>query len=211
MNRKARRQAAKQNGRLPGESLAESIQRKKRTQAAYAAAVVDDTLDKKTEIRVQRILWMCCVAMHRAFGIGPGRFRQFLAELEGVTAEYEDNKKAGRGDDVYANEKLRREASRIAGIEVNSLHDDDMMQALNELKRSRTVADRIRDLTDRELAEKIFEAWQAMNGADVPFEDISLKWCHGSEERCGDCTDEKLLACIETWLKSPMERKGECE
>lgn len=207
MNRKERRQAQRRNGRLPGETLAESIQRKKKTNEAYANAVVDDTLDIKTEIRVQRVLWMCCIAMHRAFGIGANRFRQFTQELDVVSRWYLDNKKKGRGDDVYANEMLRREASRIAGMEVSPLYDEEMMESLNELKRARTVGDRIRDMTDSQLAEKIFHIWQATVNSDSPSMDISQKWCHGDEESCGDCTDEKILSCIEAWLKSPMEQK----
>lgn len=207
MNRKERRQAQRRNGRLPGETLAESIQRKKKTNEAYANAVVDDTLDIKTEIRVQRVLWMCCIAMHRAFGIGANRFRQFTQELDIVSRWYVDNKKKGRGDDVYANEMLRREASRIAGMEVSPLYDEEMMESLGELKRARTVGDRIRDMTDSQLAEKIFHIWQATVNSDSPFMDISQKWCHGDEATCGDCTDEKILACIEAWLKSPMEQK----
>lgn len=209
MNRKERRQAQRRNGRLPGETLAESIQRKKKTNEAYANAVVDDTLDIKTEIRVQRVLWMCCIAMHQAFGIGANRFRQFTQELDIVSRWYVDNKKKGRGDDVYANEMLRREASRIAGMEVSPLYDEEMMESLNELKRARTVGDRIRDMTDSQLAEKIYEVWQAMVSSDVPFQDISQNWCHSNEETCDTCTEEKILHCIEAWLRSPLELKEE--
>lgn len=93
-------------GRLPGETLAESIQRKKRTQAAYIQYAQDRTLEAKSEVRTQRALWMACIAMNRAFGIGKKRFALFAAELQTVVDWYEEM--LNNTDEVYANEKLRR-------------------------------------------------------------------------------------------------------
>ena len=209
MNRKERRKAHRRNGKLPGETLADALDRKKRTMSACEQAAYDQTLDIKTEIRVQRALWMCCVAMHRAFGIGPDRFRRFAAELQGVTDWYEDNKRKGRGDDVYANEMLRREASKCSGMEVNSLYDEEMMEAVAESYRPRTQGDQIRALSDEELVPIIFDSWRAAQEAG-PYQDISKLWCR-PDELCREsvCRDEKIMTCILAWLKSPLERKEE--
>lgn len=112
-------------GRLPGETLAESIQRKKRTQAAYIQYAQDRTLEAKSEVRTQRALWMACIAMNRAFGIGKKRFALFAAELQTVVDWYEEM--LNNTDEVYANEKLRREASRCSGIEVRPLFEEDLL------------------------------------------------------------------------------------
>lgn len=208
-NRQQRRQARRQSGRLQGETMAEAIQRKKRTMEACEQAAHDQTLDIKAEIRVQRALWMCCVAMNRAFGIGPDRFRRFGTELQAVVDWYEDNKRRGRGDDVYANEMLRREASKCSGMEVNSLYDEEMMAAVAENYRPKTQADAIRALSDEELAKQFFNIWNASLG-DGPLVDVSELWCR-PDEFCKEsaCSDEKIMTCILAWLKSPLPKEDD--
>lgn len=208
-NRQQRRQARRQSGRLQGETMAEAIQRKKRTMAACELAAHDQTLDIKAEIRVQRALWMCCVAMNRAFGIGPDRFRRFGTELQAVVDWYEDNKRKGRGDDVYANEMLRREASKCSGMEVNSLYDEEMMEAVAENYRPKTQGDAIRSLSDEELVPIILDAWRAAREAGQSL-DTSKLWCR-PDEFCKEsvCSDEKIMTCILAWLKSPLPKKDD--
>lgn len=208
-NRQQRRQARRQSGRLQGETMAEAIQRKKRTMEACEQAAHDQTLDIKAEIRVQRALWMCCVAMNRAFGIGPDRFRRFGTELQAVVDWYEDNKRKGRGDDVYANEMLRREASKCSGMEVNSLYEEEMMEAVAENYRPKTQGDAIRALSDEELAKQLFNIWNASLG-DGPLVDVSDLWCR-PDEFCKEsvCSDEKIMTCILAWLKSPLLKKDD--
>ena len=208
-NRQQRRQARRQSGRLQGETMAEAIQRKKRTMEACEQAAHDQTLDIKAEIRVQRALWMCCVAMNRAFGIGPDRFRRFGTELQAVVDWYEDNKRKGRGDDVYANEMLRREASKCSGMEVNSLYDEEMMEAVAENYRPKTQGDAIRALSDEELVPIILDAWRAAREAGQ-YQDTSKLWCR-PDEFCRDsgCSDEKIMTCILAWLKSPLPKEDD--
>ena len=207
--RQQRRQARRQSGRLQGETMAEAIQRKKRTMEACEQAAHDQTLDIKAEIRVQRALWMCCVAMNRAFGIGPDRFRRFGTELQAVVDWYEDNKRKGRGDDVYANEMLRREASKCSGMEVNSLYDEEMMEAVAENYRPKTQGDAIRALSDEELVPIILDAWRAAREAGQ-YQDTSKLWCR-PDEFCRDsgCSDEKIMTCILAWLKSPLPKEDD--
>lgn len=201
-NRQQRRNKKHRNiGRLPGESLADAMQRNKKTMEAYATAARDETLDMKAEIRVQRALWMCCLAMHRAFGIGPSRFQQFSGELDKVVAWYEDNKKKGRGDDVYANEMLRREASKCAGLEVNSLYDEEMMEAVGELNRARTVADQVRAMGDIELAFLMYMFRTAAEQHDK-LDELTLLSFHPDLVKASQEELEKISRTL-LWLRGP--------
>lgn len=190
-NRQQRRNKKHRNiGRLPGESLADAMQRNKKTVEAYATAARDETLDMKAEIRV-----------HRAFGIGPSRFQQFAGELDKVVAWYEDNKKKGRGDDVYANEMLRREASKCAGLEVNSLYDEEMMEAVGELNRARTVADQVRAMGDIELAFLMYMFRTAAEQHDK-LDELTLLSFHPDLVRASQEELEKISRTL-LWLRGP--------
>ena len=122
-NRKMRRQ-----GKPQGASYADVLARKKLQQEAVKAAVNDTTLEIKSEIRTQRALWMSVVAMNRAFGIGPKRFMEYAKELMAVTEWYQEM--LDNTDEVYANEKLRREAQKCSGTEIEPLYDKEMFEAL---------------------------------------------------------------------------------
>ena len=122
-NRKMRRQ-----GKPQGASYADVLARKKLQQEAVKAAVNDTTLEIKSEIRTQRALWLSVVAMNRAFGIGPKRFMEYAKELMAVTEWYQEM--LDNTDEVYANEKLRREAQKCIGTEIEPLYDKEMFEAL---------------------------------------------------------------------------------
>lgn len=122
-NRKMRRQ-----GKPQGASYADVLARKKLQQEAVKAAVNDTTLEIKSEIRTQRALWLSVVAMNRAFGIGPKRFMEYAKELMAVTEWYQEMLE--NTDEVYANEKLRREAQKCSGTEIEPLYDKEMFEAL---------------------------------------------------------------------------------
>lgn len=122
-NRKMRRQ-----GKPQGASYADVLARKKLQQEAVKAAVNDTTLEIKSEIRTQRALWLSVVAMNRAFGIGPKRFMEYAKELMAVTEWYQEM--LDNTDEVYANEKLRREAQKCSGTEIEPLYDKEMFEAL---------------------------------------------------------------------------------
>ena len=125
-NRKQRRHP----GKPQGASYADMLAHKKFQMEACRQAVNDTALQIKAEIQTQRALWMCCIAMNRAFDIGPKRFRDFAAELDKVTAWYTEMLE--NVDEVYANEKLRRLASRCSGIEVQPLYDKEMAEAIRK-------------------------------------------------------------------------------
>ena len=123
MNRKMRR-----HGKRQGESYAEMLARKKHTMEACEKAAYDTTLNIQSEIRTQRALWMSVIAMNRAFGIGPKRFLEYAKELMAVTDWYQEM--LDNTDEVYANEKLRREAQKCSGTEIEPLYDKEMQEAM---------------------------------------------------------------------------------
>ena len=74
----------------------------------------------------------------------------------------------------------------------------------------RTNADRIRAMSDEELAQEILRRWRAEMETGK-FEDISTRWCD-MKGRCVSskgyhrpCTEDRLLACIKRWLQQPAE------
>lgn len=122
-NRKMRR-----HGKPQGASYADVLARKKYQMEICKAAAYDTTLQIQSEIRTQRALWMSVVAMNRAFGIGPKRFMEYAKKLMEVTEWYQEM--LDNVDEVYANEKLRREAQKCSGTEIEPLYDKEMQEAM---------------------------------------------------------------------------------
>lgn len=73
-----------------------------------------------------------------------------------------------------------------------------------------TNADRIRAMSDGELAQEILRRWRAEMETGK-FEDISTRWCDmkggcvSSKGYHRPCTEDRLLACIKRWLRQPAE------
>ena len=75
-------------------------------------ALVDEAVKKQSEERAQRVIWMCCIAMKRAFGIGSKRFyEKFAPEFDKVSKWWEHNAEA---DIAYADTKLSELARELA-------------------------------------------------------------------------------------------------
>lgn len=123
MNRQQRRRQGKPRGMSYADQLALKRQRIEATHTAAHSAMVQI----QSDIRVQRALWLACVAMNDAFGIGPERFKQFADKLQERTEWFEKNVR--ETDEEYANEKLRQEAQRCSGIEIEYLYEAEMMAA----------------------------------------------------------------------------------
>ena len=68
-------------GKPRGATYADMLAQKRFQQAVCEKAVNDAAVQVQSEIRTQRALWMCCIAMNRAFDIGPKRFRDFARAL----------------------------------------------------------------------------------------------------------------------------------
>ena len=74
--------------------------------------LVSEAVQKQSEDRTQRVIWMCCIAMHRAFGIGTKRFyEKFAPEFDRVSKWWEHNAEA---DLAYADTKLSQMARELA-------------------------------------------------------------------------------------------------
>ena len=69
------------------------------------------TFQMESELRAQRVGWMTCVAMRRAFGIGPKRFQEkFVPEMEKVRKYWEH---CAEADVEYADIKLSQLAQEL--------------------------------------------------------------------------------------------------
>ena len=74
--------------------------------------LTSQAVQKQSEDRTQRVIWMCCIAMHRAFGIGTKRFyEKFAPEFDKVSKWWEHNAEA---DLAYADTKLSELARELA-------------------------------------------------------------------------------------------------
>lgn len=122
-NRKSRRHPGK--GR--GMSYADVLARQRMIKQAAAEAVKDTTVQLKADIHTQRAMWLMCVAMHDAFGIGPERFKRFAEALQD-RADWL-TKMTEEDDEVYAYEKLRQEASRCSGMDITYLYEHEILEA----------------------------------------------------------------------------------
>lgn len=120
-------------GKPQGATYADMLAQEKYQQAVCATAVHDHAVQVQSEIRTQRVLWMCCIAMNRAFGIGPKRFLEFAEKLDEVTVWYTEMLE--NVDEVYANEKLRRLAAQCSGINVQPLYDKEMTEMVELLEQ----------------------------------------------------------------------------
>lgn len=73
-----------------------------------------------------------------------------------------------------------------------------------------TNGDRIRSMSDDELATEIIRRWRS-EMEDVFHEDISMRWCDmqggcvSSRGYPRPCTDNRLFACVLRWLRAPAK------
>ena len=81
--------------------------------------------DLKESAQTQRALWLACISMNDAFGIGPQRYLQLAEALRRRTDWY--NMMKHEVDAVYANEMLRRKASQCTRADVEPLYDEEMI------------------------------------------------------------------------------------
>lgn len=122
MNRKQRR-----HGKPQGTTYSEILARKQKLWSACQQAANDTTVQLQTDIQVQRAMWLMCVAMNDAFGIGPERFQKFAAALQDRTEWFENMTRST--DMEYALEKLRQEAKRCTGQDMDYLFEAEMKAA----------------------------------------------------------------------------------
>ena len=97
---------------------------------AVERSVHDNSVSIVADIKTQRVLWMSVEALNREFGFGGERAMRFMLALEEVANEFEALvKEHGM---VYAVDSLRRRCEQITGMEVKSVHEDEIQQARKE-------------------------------------------------------------------------------
>ena len=108
-------------------SYADVLARERMLRAAAKQATEDVAVQLKADVQTQRAMWLMCVAMNDAFGIGPDRFKKFAACLQDRADWYQ--KMQVETDEEYANEKLRLEAERCSGVDISYLYEAELAAA----------------------------------------------------------------------------------
>lgn len=121
-NRKQRRA-----GKPQGMNYAQVLAKRQQLWEACQQAANDTTVQVQSDIRTQRAMWLMCVAMNDAFGIGPERFQKFAQCLQERSEWFEELIRGG--DEEYANEKLRLEAQRCSGMHIEYLYEAELLAA----------------------------------------------------------------------------------
>lgn len=127
MGNRAQRRAAMKKGKRRGETYADVLAEKRLIKEAVDRSVHDHSVAIEADIKSQRLMWMSVVALNRAFGFGGERAKRFLQELGDVAGEVEEM--AREHGAVYAKAKLMEAASKITGIEIKPVHEEEMRQA----------------------------------------------------------------------------------
>ena len=127
---RAQRRAAKRKGKRPGETYMDVLTQKQMIKKAVEDSVHDQSVALESDIKTQRLLWMCVVALNRAFGFAGVRSQRFMLTIDEVREELE--KMAKKNGWEYAIEKLREAAAKITGMEVKQVHEEEMIRARKE-------------------------------------------------------------------------------
>lgn len=129
-NRQQRRAAAKHKGKRPGENYADYLSRERQIREAIDRSVHDTSVEIIADQKRQVLLWEAVVALNRKFGYAEKRAMDFMVTLDEVNKELCDiAKEDGR---YVATEHLRKEVSRISGMEVKLIHMDEIKKAKEE-------------------------------------------------------------------------------
>ena len=137
-------------------TYAQQLARERLLRQAAQNAANDTMVQVKADIRVQRALWLACVAMNNAFAIGPGRFPVYAECLQRRSDWYEEL--VAGGDEEYADEKLRQEAERCSGMKIGYLYETEIRKAKQYLEENPgTNYDRIRMMTVEQMARFIVD------------------------------------------------------
>lgn len=127
MNNRQQRRAAMKKGKRPGETYADVLAKKKMVKEAVDRSVHDASIAIEADIKTQRFMWMSVVALNRAFGFGGKRSTDYLKALEEVANEVEQMAKENGA--IYAKAKLMEAASKITGMKISPVHEEEMRQA----------------------------------------------------------------------------------
>lgn len=123
-NRAQHRSAMKKR---PGENYADVLAKKRIIKESVDRTIRDQSVAIDADIKAQRFMWMAVVALNEAFGFGGERAKRFLLALQQVADEVEDlvNKHGA----IYAKAKLMERVTKITGIKVKPVYEEEMRQA----------------------------------------------------------------------------------
>lgn len=127
MSNRAQRRAAKHKGKRQGETYADVLAKKRMIKEAIDRSVHDQSVAIEADVKSQRMMWMSVIALNRAFGFGGKRCMDYFEALDEVAAEVEEMREKHGG--LYAKTKLMEAASKITGIEVKPVHEEEMREA----------------------------------------------------------------------------------
>ena len=127
MSNRAQRRAAKHKGKRQGETYADVLAKKRMIKEAIDRSVHDQSVAIESDIKSQRMMWMSVIALNRALGFGGKRCMDYFKALDEVASEAEEMREKHGG--LYAKTKLMEAASKITGIEVKPVHEEEMREA----------------------------------------------------------------------------------
>lgn len=117
----------RQRGRPAGMTFADELEHKRMLRKACEDAARDQTVKLLTSIHAQRYSWLSCLALHRAFGFGAGRFGRYMAAMQEVSDQVETM--CGETDEEYAWEKIRQQAEAVSGRKITYLYEAEIRAA----------------------------------------------------------------------------------
>lgn len=96
-----------------------------------AQLVREHAIDIAVNRHLQIFMWIVVVALNDELGIGQTRIRRVLNRIEDVRSEWDKMREDVDLD--YANEKLRKKAEEISGIEIGYVEDEIRQAMRNEV------------------------------------------------------------------------------
>lgn len=127
MSNRQQRRAAMKKGKRPGETYADVLAKQKLIKEAVEKSAHSHAVAIESDIKTQRFLWMAVIALHEAFGFGGERAKRFMLALDEVANDTE--KLVKKHGAIYAKAKLMEKASKITGIAISPVWEEEMRQA----------------------------------------------------------------------------------
>ena len=123
----AKKKGGFHKGKPRGCTYADVLARDRMIREAVKETAHDARVQVESDIRCQRQLWMCAVALNEGFKFGPERTRKFFSALQELADEYE--KLGTENGYEYVDEKLRQRAEQVSGMKIEYLYEAEMREA----------------------------------------------------------------------------------
>lgn len=121
MNRQQRRAMARNKGK--GMTFADQLAERTILRKRLEQRADDAVLRYQADTATQRAMWLMVCSIADAYGFGPKKMEAFFRALQENSDELKRMQEDG-GED-YAYEKLRRKASKVSGIEIEYLYEQE--------------------------------------------------------------------------------------